>query len=58
VQRCAQAGGDFRQRLAADPDVVRHVKPAELATLFDIDHHLRHIDALFSRALEDDDGSG
>ncbi len=58
VQRCAQAGGDFRQHLAADPDVVRHVKPAELATLFDIDHHLRHIDALFSRALEDDDGSG
>ncbi len=58
VQRCAQGGGDFRQRLAADPDVTRHVKPAELATLFDIDHHLRHIDALFSRALEDDDGSG
>jgi len=58
VQRCAQTGSDFRQRLAADPDVVRYVKPAELATLFDIDHHLRHIDALFSRALEDDDGSG
>src|SRR5438093_5384532 len=57
VQRCALAGGDFQQRLAADPDVSRHLKPLDLATLFDMEHHLRHIQALFSRALEDDDGS-
>src|SRR5947199_4135531 len=58
VQRCAQAGGDFQKRLAADPDVSRHLKPLELATLFDIEHHLRHTQALFSRALDDDHGSG
>jgi adenylosuccinate lyase len=57
VQRCALAGGDFQQRLAADPEVSRHLKPLDLATLFDMEHHLRHIQALFSRALEDDDGS-
>src|SRR5439155_1594475 len=57
VQRCTQAGGDFQKQLAVDPDVARHLKPLELATLFDTEHHLRHIQALFSRALEDDDGS-
>ena len=57
VQRCAQAGGDFQKQLAADPDVARHLKPLDLATLFDMEHHLRHTQALFSRALEDDDGS-
>jgi adenylosuccinate lyase len=54
VQRHALAGGDFRARLAADPDVARHLKPAELDRLFDITHHLRHIDHLFTRALDDD----
>ena len=57
VQRCALAGGDFQHRLAADPDVSRHLKPLDLATLFDMEHHLRHIQALFLRALEDDDGA-
>jgi len=37
--------------------VARHLKPLDLATLFDMEHHLRHTQALFSRALEDDDGS-
>ena len=53
VQRHALAGGDFRARLGADPDVARHLSAAEIDRLFDIEHHLRHIDALFSRALED-----
>ena len=57
VQRHALAGGDLQARLAADGDVSRHLPPAELAALFDMRHHLRHIDALFARALEDDDGA-
>ena len=57
VQRHALAGGDLQQRLASDPDVVRHIPPKELATLFDLAHHLRHTDALFTRALEDGDGA-
>ncbi|TMA98553.1 MAG: adenylosuccinate lyase [Deltaproteobacteria bacterium] len=57
VQRHALAGGDLQARLAADADVGRHLPPAELAALFDMRHHLRHIDALFARALEDDDGA-
>jgi adenylosuccinate lyase len=57
VQRCALAGGDFRAGLAADPDVRRHLQPEEIEKLFDMTHHLRHTDHLFTRALEDDNGA-
>jgi adenylosuccinate lyase len=58
IQRHALAGGDVAARLSADPDVGRHLAADELARLFDLQHHLRHIDALFTRALEDGDGAG
>ncbi len=57
VQRHALAGGDLRARLREDADVSRHLPPSELDSLFDMRHHLRHISALFSRALEVDDGA-
>ncbi len=57
VQRHALAGGDLLARLSADAAVTRHVPAAELADLFDMRHALRHIDELFSRALEGGDGS-
>jgi adenylosuccinate lyase len=57
VQRHALAGGDLLARLSADPEITRHVPAAELATLFDMRHALRHIDDLFARALGDGDGS-
>ena len=53
IQRHALAGGDLAARLADDADVRQHLDAAELASLFDITHSLRHIDALFARALED-----
>jgi adenylosuccinate lyase len=53
VQRHALADGDFAERLARDPDVGRHLAPDEVRRLFDMEHHLRHIDALFTRALND-----
>jgi len=53
IQRHALAGGDLEARLREDADVRRHLDVDELASLFDITHHLRHIDALFARALED-----
>ena len=55
VQRAALAAlggkGDFRQLLAADPDVGAHLGPDELAAAFDLRHHLRHVDAIFRRVL-------
>jgi adenylosuccinate lyase len=53
IQRHALAGGDLHARLRDDADVRRHLDDGELASLFDITHGLRHIDALFARALED-----
>jgi adenylosuccinate lyase len=53
IQRHALAGGDLEARLREDADVRRHLDATELASLFDITHHLRHIDDLFARALED-----
>jgi adenylosuccinate lyase len=58
IQRHALGGGDFQSGLASDPEVTKHLSAAEIGTLFDFDHHLRHIDALFTRALEDDDDDG
>ena len=57
VQRHALAGGDLRARLTEDADVGRYLSANDLAALFDFTHHLRHIDELFARALEDDDGA-
>ncbi len=57
IQRHALAHGDFPRALAGDADVQRHLSAEEIAALFDITHHLRHIDALFERALEEGDGA-
>jgi len=58
VQRHALAAGDdFRGRLASDPDIGKHLAREEIERLFDIEHHLRHIDDLLTRALAEDDGT-
>jgi adenylosuccinate lyase len=57
IQRHALAGGALCDRLLEDADVRAHVDADELRGVFDITHHLRHIDILFARALEDGDGA-
>jgi adenylosuccinate lyase len=57
IQRHALAGGDLQGRLAGDPDVRRHLSTEDLDALFDLRHHLRHTEALLTRALEDGDGA-
>ena len=56
VQRHALAAADggppFRAALAADPDVAARLDAAQLARCFELDHYLRHVDALFARATE------
>lgn len=41
--------GDLRSHLAADPRVSERLTDAELASLFDVAHHLRGIDVAFAR---------
>jgi adenylosuccinate lyase len=48
----AVAGADFRDEVARDPDITRHLTPSELSELFDLRHQLRYEDELFRRALE------
>jgi adenylosuccinate lyase len=56
VQRHALAAADggapFREALAADADVRANLDAAQLAACFELDHFLRHVDALFARAEE------
>jgi len=55
VQRNAmkvwEQGKDFRTELAADPDVAAALSPAEIDALFDLGHHLRHVDTIFARVF-------
>jgi adenylosuccinate lyase len=55
VQRSALAAhegrGRFRDLLGADPEVSGRLSASELDGAFDLSHHLRHVDAIFQRAL-------
>jgi adenylosuccinate lyase len=55
VQRHAmkawEEGADFRALLAADPAVAAALAPDEIDALFDIGHHLRHVDTIFARVF-------
>ncbi len=44
--------GDFLTFLKADPDVAGRVPAAELAALFDLGYHLKHVDTLFARVFD------
>ncbi len=53
VQRNAlkawETGGDFRAMVAADPDIVAALTPAEIAASFDLQRQLHNVGAIFER---------
>ncbi len=57
VQRNAmqvwEAEGDLQllDLLLADTDVTSRLSPAQLATLFDLDYHFKHVDTIFARVF-------
>jgi len=55
VQRNAmtawEKGGDFLALLKADADVSRHLSANDLAALFDLAYHTKHVDAIFKRVF-------
>jgi len=55
VQRNAmkvwEQGADFRTELLADLQVRAALSEPEIAALFDITHHLRHVDTIFARVF-------
>src|SRR6266852_3095789 len=44
-------GKDFKTLLAQDPEVKKLLSPQDLDAAFDLDHELRHVDAVFERVL-------
>src|SRR6266436_4138491 len=44
-------GKDFKALLAQDPEVKKLLGPKDLDAAFDLDHELRHVDAVFDRVL-------
>jgi adenylosuccinate lyase len=51
--RARDVGEDFHRLLAADPEVSSRLSVASLDACFDLSHHLRHIDVIFTRALKE-----
>ena len=43
--------GDFHSLLEADAEVRKHLSEAELAELFDLKYHLKHVDTIFNRVF-------
>ena len=58
VQRNAmkvwEQGADFRTELVADAGIRAALSEAEIDALFDLTHHLRHVDTIFARVFGDD----
>jgi adenylosuccinate lyase len=53
AMRSSLEGLDFRELLRADRDLSAALPAAELDRLFDLDHHLRHVDEVFRRVFGD-----
>jgi len=43
--------GEFLDLLQADKDVAKVMSAQELAALFDLGYHLKHVDTIFERVL-------
>ncbi|MFZ5609751.1 MAG: adenylosuccinate lyase [Pseudomonadota bacterium] len=50
----AEGKRELSALLRADADVARYLKPEEIDALFDLGHHLRHVDSIYRRVFGDD----
>ena len=50
----AEGKGTFRALLAADPDIAARIDGAAIDRAFNLEHHLRHANAIIDRALAED----
>jgi adenylosuccinate lyase len=51
AMRVWQEGGDFLVLLKADPEVSKVLTAGELAALFDLGYHTKHVDDIFARVF-------
>ncbi|HVP28150.1 MAG TPA: adenylosuccinate lyase [Myxococcota bacterium] len=52
-----EKGGDFQARVAADPAIAAVLPRAEIDRAFRLEESLRHVDAIFERALREGEGT-
>jgi adenylosuccinate lyase len=43
--------GEFLDLLKRDPQVIQKIRESELEALFDLNHHLKHVDTIFKRVF-------
>ncbi|MFC1822756.1 adenylosuccinate lyase, partial [Thermodesulfobacteriota bacterium] len=43
---------EFKELLLEDPEIKAYLTSEEIAELFDIDYHLKHVDEIFERVFE------
>jgi adenylosuccinate lyase len=46
-----EEGADFKTALLADEELVGHLGAKTIEGLFDLDHHLAHVDEIFARTF-------
>jgi adenylosuccinate lyase len=51
AMRVWRGEGAFLDFLNADPEVSGAISAAELAALFDLDYHVKHVDTIFARVF-------
>ncbi len=49
--RVGRHGGDLKRELLADKDILGYLTPREIEAIWDVKHHLVHVDFIFRRAL-------
>ena len=45
-------GGTFKNRLAADPEIMKHLSNDTLEELFDLNYFLKHVDTIFAQVFD------
>jgi adenylosuccinate lyase len=51
AMKAIEGSGTFRENLEQDPDVVGLLGKDTIATCFDLEHALRHVDTIIDRSL-------
>jgi adenylosuccinate lyase len=56
AMRSWEEGGDFRERVLADPKIAERLPKEEIERAFSLEQALRHVDAIFERTLRGEGG--
>jgi adenylosuccinate lyase len=51
AMRAWKEEGDFASLLKGDQEVGKHLSEPELARLFDMEHHIKHVETIFQRVF-------